>query len=67
MVRVVALLVSVESCGLQFVAAVPSHALEYNIEARQLPKVHKVDNNGFSQYNVDYKPGLFTCMKCDQG
>ena len=49
------------------VAAVPSRPLEYSVTARKLSKVHQVDKNGFSQYNVDFKPGMFTCMKCDQG
>jgi len=26
-----------------------------------------VDKKGFSQYNLDFKPGLFTCTKCDKG
>lgn len=60
-------LIAVSAMAVLGVAAVPSRPLEYSVTARKLSKVHQVDRNGFSQYNVDFKPGMFTCMKCDQG
>eukprot|EP00397_Hematodinium_sp_SG-2012_P051810 GEMP01060939.1.p1 GENE.GEMP01060939.1~~GEMP01060939.1.p1 ORF type:complete len:343 (+),score=81.78 GEMP01060939.1:78-1106(+) len=43
----------------------PNHPLPYSTLARRVNKVHDVDENGHTMYNVDFKPADFTCLKCD--
>lgn len=43
----------------------PNYALPYSTLARKVNKVHDVDDEGHSLYNVDFKPADFTCLKCD--
>jgi len=43
----------------------PSYPLPYSTLARKVPKVHEVDKDGHSIYNVDFKPAHFTCLSCD--
>lgn len=45
----------------------PSYPLPINTDA-EIAGVHEVDEDtGMSVYNVDFKPGRFTCLSCDVG